>query len=307
MAWQVTDLAPQEGRTVVVTGGNSGIGLEAAKVAAVKGARVILACRDETKAEAARVEIAELGASGGVEAVALDLASLASVRDCVDHLARSCQRIDVLINNAGVMAIPRRETADGFEMQLGTNHLGHFALTALLFPLLTVAPGSRVVTVASLAHHFGFINFPNLHGRWFYDPWLAYGQSKLANLLFAYELDRRLTAANREVASIACHPGIASTNLGYAGPRMVGSPLGETLVQLYTSIVAQTAAEGALPTLYAAFAAEADGGDYIGPDGLGEMRGNPRKVASSLLSRSESIARRLWQVSEEATGIPFTP
>ncbi len=305
MPWQLGDLIPQDGRTVVITGGNSGIGFEAAKVLAQMDARVIIACRDRNKAQTACEQITADHASAAIESVALDLASLRSIRACADELHRRCERLDVLINNAGVMAIPHRKTEDGFEMQLGVNHLGHFALTALLYPLLKSAGGARVVTVSSLAHLIGFINFANLHGRVFYEPWMAYAQSKLANLLFAYEFDRRLRAASVDVASIACHPGIASTNLGYAGPRMLGSPLGETLVQLYTSIVAQSAADGALPTLYAGFAPEAQGGDYIGPDGIGEMRGYPRKVSSSFMSRSQSIARQLWRASEEATGIRF--
>jgi NAD(P)-dependent dehydrogenase (short-subunit alcohol dehydrogenase family) len=303
MAWGLDDLSDQSGRTVVITGGNSGIGLEAARGLVDRGARVILACRNEASASEACQSLA--GGPGSAEHLQLDLASLASVRQAAAELERRCERLDVLINNAGVMAVPRRETEDGFDLQFGTNHLGHFALTALAFPLLAVAPGSRVVTVSSLAHNFGFINFQDLHGRMFYDPWLAYGQSKLANLLFAYELDRRARRAGRPVASLACHPGIAATNLGYAGPRMLGSAFGETLVQLYSSIAAQSAAAGALPTLYAGFAAEAMSGDYIGPDGIGELRGAPRKVSSSLFSRSQPVAKRLWQVSEQATGIPF--
>lgn len=305
MPWQLEDLGPQDGRTVVITGGNSGIGFEAAKALTDKGARVIIACRNPNKARAVCQQIAADQTTANIEAVTLDLASLNSVRSCADELRRRCERLDVLINNAGVMAIPRRDTEDGFEMQFGTNHLGHFALTALLFPLLQSASGSRVVTVSSLAHLFAIINFANLHGRMFYERWMAYGQSKLANLLFSYELDRRLRGANVDVLSIACHPGVASTNLGYASPRMLGSPLGETLVQLYTSIIAQSAADGALPTLHAGFAAEVQGGDYIGPDGLGEMRGNPRKVSSSFMSRSQTIARQLWRISEEATGVQF--
>ncbi len=305
MAWSLENLTTQDGRTVVITGGNSGIGYEAAKALSSKGARVILACRDAAKARDAADQITAGNDAANVEVVVLDLASLKSIRACADELRARYERVDVLINNAGVMAIPRRDTEDGFEMQLGTNHLGHFALTALLFPLLREATGARVVTVSSLAHHFGLINFLNLHGRMFYEPFMAYGQSKLANLLFTYELDRRLRAANVDVVSTACHPGIASTNLGYASPRMQGSPLGEMLVQLYTSIVAQPAAEGALPTLYAGFAEEAQGGDYIGPNGLGEMRGNPHKISSSFMSQSQLIARQLWTVSEEATDIQF--
>ncbi len=306
MPWQLGDLAEQDGRTVLITGGNSGIGFEAAKALADKGARVIIACRDAGKANTACEQILADNADASIEAVSLDLASLQSVRACADDVNERCKRLDVLINNAGVMGIPLRETEDGFETQIGTNHFGHFALTQQLFPLLRAAEGSRVVTVSSLAHHFGFINFVNLHGHMFYDPWIAYGQSKLANLLFTYELDRRCRSAGVDTLAVACHPGISSTNLGYASPRMLGSPLGETLVQLYSSMIAQSAAAGALPTLYAGFAAEASGGDYIGPDGLGEMRGDPRKVASSLMSRSESIARQLWQVTEEATQVQFS-
>ena len=305
MAWQLNDLPQQTGKTVVITGGNSGVGYEAAKAIAAKDARVLLASRDPNRAKDA-AEAIRAGREGAkVEMVVLDLASLRSVRACAEELNGRCERLDVLINNAGVMGIPRRETEDGFEMQFGTNHLGHFALTGLLFPKLKATPGACVVNVASLAHHFGFINFFNLHGRLFYDPWFAYAQSKLANLLLTYELDRRCRAAGLDVRSVACHPGISSTNLGYAGPRMMNLPLGETLVQMFSSVVAQSAADGALSTLYAGFASDVQGGDYIGPDGPGEMRGNPRKVPSTLLSRSESVARQLWQVSEEATGVRF--
>jgi len=300
MAWQVDDLVDQSDRTVVITGGNSGIGFEAAKALADKGARVIIACRDANKARVACEQITSGNSAASVEAVTLDLASLQSVRACAEEISGRCERLEVLINNAGVMAIPHRDTEDGFEMQIGTNHFGHFELTARLFPLLRVTPGSRVVTVSSLAHRFGFINFVNLHGRIFYDPWMAYGQSKLT-----YELDRRCRAADIDVGAVACHPGIASTSLGYAGPRMRSSPFGEMLVQLYSSIVAQTAAAGALPTLYASCSAEVRGGDYIGPDGLGEMRGAPRKVTSNFMSRSETIARQLWKLTEETIQTPF--
>ncbi len=303
MAWQLSDLIDQNGRTIVITGANSGIGFEAASALVNNGGNVILACRDAAKAQIACEQIAAGTPGGSIDYCVLDLASLESVSACADQLKARCEKLDVLVNNAGVMAIPRRETDDGFEMQFGTNHLGHFALTAQLFPLL--GAGARVVNVSSLAHQFGFINFANLQGQMFYDPWMAYGQSKLANLLFTYELDRRCNAANLDVSALACHPGVSSTNLGYAGPRMLNSPLGETLVQFYTSIIAQSAAAGALPTLYAGFSEAVDGGDYIGPDGLGELRGNPRKVSSSFMSRSEAVARQLWQVSEKLTGIPF--
>lgn len=196
MAWQLNDLPDQSGRTVVITGGNSGIGLEAAKALAHKGARIIIASRDETRAGAAAEEVRKATGSKLVETAALDLASLASVRACAKDLNQRCERLDVLVNNAGVMAIPRRETEDGFETQFATNHLGHFALTLMMLPKLTETPGARVVTVSSLAHHFGFMNFFNLQGRLFYDPFFAYAQSKLANLLFTYELGRRRRTAN---------------------------------------------------------------------------------------------------------------
>ncbi len=305
MAWEVGDLPDQTGRTVVITGANSGIGLEAAKALAGKGACVVLASRDPKRAADAANEIRQSHPNATVETAALDLTSLASVSACAEDLGRRFDRLDVLINNAGVMAIPRRETEDGFEAQLGTNHLGHFALTAQLFTLLQVTPGARVVNVASLAHHFGFINFFNLYGQLYYDPFLAYAQSKLANLLFTYELDRRCRSAGIDVTAVACHPGIASTNLGYAAPRMMNWPLGETLIGMFNSIATQSATDGALPTLYAGFAADVKGGDYIGPDGVGEMRGAPKKVQSSLLARSESVALQLWRVSEEATRIVF--
>tara|TARA_R110002073_G_scaffold39534_4_gene112733 strand:- start:370 stop:1296 length:927 start_codon:yes stop_codon:yes gene_type:complete len=305
MAWNLDNLTDQNGRIIVITGGNSGIGYEAAKALVGKGARVIIACRDVSKAESACDAIEASGGPGTIESVSLNLACLDSVAQCAEELHARCEQLDVLVNNAGVMGVPRRETEDGFELQIGTNHFGHFALSAQLFPLLNAAEDARLVTVSSLAHQFGFINFVNLQGQYFYDPWAAYGQSKLANLLFTYELDRRCRSAGLDVLSVACHPGISSTNLAYAGPRMSGSPLGETLVQFYTNIIAQSAELGALPTLYAGFGVDIEGGDYTGPDGLGEMRGNARKVNSSFVSRSAAVARRLWQATEEATGIEF--
>lgn len=305
MAWHKDDLGDQSGRTVVITGGNSGIGLEAARALADKGARVIIASRDPARATAAAQDLRAENPGAAVETAVLELSSLASVRACAADLDRRCERLDVLINNAGVMGIPRRETEDGFETQLATNHFGHFALTALLFDKLTATNGARVVTVASLAHHFGFMNFFNLHGALFYDPWFAYAQSKLANLLFTFELDRRCRAAGLSVRAVACHPGIAATNLPYAAPRMRNSPLGENLIKSFTSILSQSAADGALPTLYAGFAADVEGGDYIGPDGVGEMRGAPRKAATSLLARSEIVAKELWRATEEATQVTF--
>jgi NAD(P)-dependent dehydrogenase (short-subunit alcohol dehydrogenase family) len=306
MPWNLNDLPPQDGRTVVITGGNSGIGLEAARPLATRGARVVIACRSLERAQTAIEDIQASAPSAQVEAVELDLASQVSIARCAEALGKRLERVDVLINNAGVMGIPRAVTEDGFETQFGTNHLGHFALTGRLFDLLKAAPGARVVNVASLAHHFGFINFFNLHGQLFYDPWFAYAQSKLANLLFTMELERRVEKAGLDLKSVAAHPGISATNLGYSPSRILGTELGDMLLRVVNEVVAQSAAEGALPTLYAGFDASVNGGDYIGPDGPGEMRGAPRKVPTSLLARSRLAAERLWQVSEEATGVVFS-
>jgi len=303
--WTTNDIPDLKGRFVVVTGANSGIGFEAAKALAAHGARVVLACRSTDKGEAARRKIIAEHPAASVEVMALDLASLASVRQFATDLAKRTDRLDVLCNNAGVMALPRRETADGFEMQLGTNHLGHFALTGLLLPLLLGTPQSRVVTVSSGAHKFGRIDFDDLHGKQRYAKWSAYGQSKLANLLFAYELDRRLKSKQSSMISAACHPGYAATELQAAGPRMEGSTLMERVMSIGNVLFSQDAAAGALPTLYAATAPDVRGGDYIGPDGLGELWGHPKKVSSNSRSHDRDVAARLWSVSEDATGVRY--
>jgi NAD(P)-dependent dehydrogenase (short-subunit alcohol dehydrogenase family) len=305
MPWTHTDVPEQSGRTFVVTGANSGIGLEAAKTLAGAGAHVVLACRDPRKAEGAAAELRALHPSASLELAALDLASLASVRDFAKAFSDRHARLDVLVNNAGVMAIPRRTTADGFEMQLGTNHLGHFALTGLLLPLLAATPGSRVVTVSSTAHRAGRMRWDDLHGERSYQRWLHYGQSKLANLLFSYELDRRSRAAGLPLVAAACHPGYAATNLQLVGPRMDASRFMEGLMTWANGVFSQPAAMGALPTLYAATAPDVRGGDYYGPDRMFESWGHPKKVGSSARSRDAESARRLWQLSEELTGVQF--
>jgi NAD(P)-dependent dehydrogenase (short-subunit alcohol dehydrogenase family) len=306
-AWTADAVPNLDGRTIVVTGANSGIGFEAALVFARKGAHVVLACRDPRRAAGAVDAIRAARANASVEVAALDLASLASIRACAAALRGTLRRIDVLCNNAGVMALPYRQTADGFEMQIGTNHLGHFALTGLLLPLLLDAPGARIVTVSSGAHRMGKIRFDDLHWQQRYAKWSAYGQSKLANLLFAYELQRRLEAAKTPTISVACHPGYAATNLQFVGPRMEGSTLMERLTGLGNRLLAQSAAMGALPTLYAATAGDVRGGDYIGPNGIGELWGTPRKVGSNARSRDREAAARLWTLSEQLTGVRFEP
>ena len=293
--WTARDVPDQSGRSVVVTGANSGIGFQAARVLAERGADVVLAVRDITRGEAAAGRI-----GGSVQVQRLDLADLASVRA---FAAAAPERIDVLVNNAGVMALPERRTADGFEMQLGTNHLGHFALTGLLLERLLRGAEPRVVTVSSGLHKRGRIDFDDLQGERSYDKWAAYGQSKLANLLFAYELQRRATAAGLPLRSLAVHPGYSATNL-WAGGR-AGSSLGERMAARAGQLIAQSDAMGAEPTLYAATAPDIRGGAYVGPGGFREMRGHPKPAESSAASKDEAAARHLWAVSEELTGVRY--
>lgn len=293
------------GKRVVITGANSGLGFEATAILAGKGAEVVLAVRDLARGQRAIAEIGARVPGARLRAMALDLASLASVRRFADAFLSGHDRLDILINNAGVMAIPRRLTADRFEMQFGVNHLGHFALTGLLLPLLLKTPAARVVTVSSGAHVLGRINFDDLHGERRYQPWAAYAQSKLANLLFAYELQRRLAAAGSGTISVAAHPGYAATNLQRVGPEMSGSKLGMWLMAASNRLLAQSAAMGALPEVYAATSPRVQGGDYIGPDGPLGQRGFPKKVRSSPRSYDLDAAARLWAVSEKLTGVRF--
>ncbi|MBY0275668.1 SDR family oxidoreductase [Candidatus Binatia bacterium] len=303
--WTADDVPDLAGKTIVVTGGNSGIGFEAARQMARKGAHVILACRDTGKAREAVAQIHTLQPSASLEAMQLDLASLESVHRFARDFAAKGIPLDVLCNNAGVMAIPRRTTAEGFEMQLGTNHLGHFALTGLLLEPLLAAPAARVVTVSSTAHKPGRIDFDDLQGEKTYRKWIAYAQSKLANLLFAYELQRRLDAAGARAISLACHPGYSATNLQAVGPQMSGSRIAARLMDLGNRFFSQSAAMGALPTLYAATAPDARGADYIGPDGFMENAGHPKKARSTARSHDREVARRLWEVSEQLTSVRY--
>jgi len=299
--WTAERIPDQRGRVAVVTGANSGLGLVTAKELARHGATVVLACRDAAKAQRAADEIAAAAPGATVAVEALDLASLASVRACAERLRDGRETIDLLIANAGLMAPPRRTTADGFELQLGVNHLGHFALTGLLLDRLLATPGARVVTLTSGAHRIGRLNFDDLHGERRYNRWRWYGQSKLANLMFALELDRRLRAAGATLTSVAAHPGYAATRLQEAA-----APALDRLVMKATNaLVAQSAEMGALPTLYAATAPAVRGGDFIGPDGIGEQRGHPRVVRGSRASADEAAAARLWAVSEELTGVAY--
>ena len=303
--WTANDLPDLSGRTCLVTGANSGLGFQTSLELARKGARVVLACRDADKARSALESIRAAHAGAELETMALDLASLASVRDFAKAFCEGHGELHVLCNNAGVMALPYRKTADGFEMQFGTNHLGHFALTGLLLEPLLATDGARVVNVSSNAHWFGKIRFEDLQWERGYRKWRAYGQSKLANLLFTYELQRRIEAKGTGAIAVASHPGYAETNLQTAGPRMQGSSAMETMWNGVTRLFAQSAAMGALPSLYAAGSPAVKGGDYIGPDGLGGQKGHPKKVWSTARSRDLATATRLWDVSEALTGVHF--
>jgi NAD(P)-dependent dehydrogenase (short-subunit alcohol dehydrogenase family) len=303
--WTVADIPDLSGRTAVVTGANSGLGFESALALAGAGASVVLACRDPAKGADAleRIRRAELDAE--VALVPLDLADLASVAAFADAYRAGHGGLDILLNNAGVMAIPRRETADGFEMQFGTNHLGHFALTGLLFEALAARPGARVVTVSSQAALMGRLRFDDLQGTRRYGRWTAYAQAKLANQLFTLELDRRATRHGIDLVSVAAHPGYAATNLQSVGPQMSGSGVTERLSALGNRVLAQSAADGALPSLFAATAPGVAGGQYFGPDGRFGTRGHPKAVTFVRAARDPDAARRLWAVSEELTGVRF--
>ena len=306
--WTTGDIPDQSGRTALVTGGNSGLGYQTVLELARKGARVLLAARDRARGVAALERLAAEAPESHAELAQLDLADLASVERFSTAFLASGQVLDVLVNNAGVMAIPHRElTAQGYERQFGTNHLGHFALTGRLLPALARQPGSRVVTVSSNRHKSAkSIDFDDLEAEHGYRPWGAYDQSKLANAMFVLELDRRLRAAGLDIVSAGAHPGFAHTNLQVSGPRSGGTSLVARGMGLATRLFAQPARDGALPTLYAATAADVHGGDYFGPDGPGEMRGrHPKLVQFSAAAHDQAAAARLWAVSEELTSVTF--
>jgi NAD(P)-dependent dehydrogenase (short-subunit alcohol dehydrogenase family) len=295
--WTEQEVPSQRGRVAVITGANTGLGFDTAKVLAERGATVVLAVRDVERGKQAA---ARFGPGADVTVQELDLSSLESIRAAAADLHGTLPKIDLLINNAGVMYPPRQTTRDGFELQFGTNHLGHFALTGLLLDLLLPVEGSRVVTVASIAHRLrAAIHFDDLQWENSYDRVAAYGQAKLANLMFAYELQRRL-APHGTTASIAAHPGVARTELVRNSP-----PLLRALFPVVAPLITQSSERGALPTLRAATDPAALGGQYYGPAGPGGYRGRPQVVASSPQSYDAAIQRRLWAVSEELTAVKF--
>ncbi len=302
--WEEADVGDQSGRVVVVTGSNTGIGYHTAAVLAYRGAHVVLAVRNLEKGNAALSRMVAASPGADVTLQALDLSSLDSVRTAADALRSAYPRIDLLINNAGVMYTPKQVTKDGFEMQFGTNHLGHFALTGLLLDHLLPVRGSRVVTVSSMGHRIrASIHFDDLQWERRYDRIAAYGQSKLANLLFTYELQRRLggrAAADKSTIAVAAHPGTSNTELARNLPRII-KPMADVL----GPVLFQSPQMGALPTLRAATDPAVQGGQYYGPDGFAEQRGHPKLVNSSAQSHDEDLQRRLWTVSEELTGVTF--
>jgi len=295
MGWSIQDIPDQQGRIAIVTGANSGIGFETVRALAARGTTVVMACRNPDKGQQALEQIAAEQPEAELELMSLNLSSLESVRAFAHEFGATHQRLDLLINNAGVMVPPYGLTAEGFETQLGTNHLGHFALTGLLLPLLEASDDPRVVNVSSMAHKFGRIDFEDPQSEKRYKAWQAYGQSKLANLLFSLELNRRSNGSG--VKAVSAHPGWTATNLQ-------GS---SAVMRMGNSLFAQSPPEGALPTLRAATAPDAEAGDYYGPSGMFETRGAPVKVGRSDAARDEAVAERLWALSERLTGVQFLP
>lgn len=292
--WDDRLMLDQSGKVAIVTGAGSGLGFETVRALAGKNAKVVMAVRNTAKGREAAARIKKECPRADVDVMELDLADLSSVRKFAQNFTKRVSRLDLLINNAGVMVPPYGKTVDGFELQFGTNHLGHFALTVLLIDMLKKVSGSRIVTVSSGAHAFGMLDFDDLNWeKRRYNAWQAYGDSKLANLYFTRELQRRLDEEGSDVLAVAAHPGWAATELQRH----------QWWVRLLNNFFAQPVGMGALPTLYAATAPDVHGSEYFGPDGKGQMRGYPVKVQSSKRSRDMVVASRLWEVSEEMTGI----
>jgi NAD(P)-dependent dehydrogenase (short-subunit alcohol dehydrogenase family) len=297
--WTADDIPDQSGRLAVVTGANSGLGRATALELARHGAEVVVACRSVEKGEAAAEEIAAVASGPAPRVLELDLGSLESIRGFAGELAD--ERVDVLMNNAGVMMTPRKTTSDGFELQFGTNHLGHFALTGLLLDAVQRAEAGRIVTLSSVEHRSGRLDFDDLQLERDYDPRGSYQRSKLANALFAVELDRRLRATGSPAISVFAHPGYSDTNLQRTGP----TGLMRAVLEVGNRLLAQSAERGALPQLYAATAPDVEGGAYYGPDGPRELRGHPKEVKARRTAYDPELGARLWEVSEELTGVRY--
>ena len=305
-AWTADDVPDQHGRVCLITGGNSGLGLASARVMAARGAAVVIACRDEGRGRTALEHLRQQCPGASIELRRLDLACLADIRAFAEDWRMHAGRLDVLMNNAGLMAIPPARTIDGFEMQLGVNHFGHFALTLALLPVLFASPGSRIVNVSSAMHTRGQMDFDDLFfDRRPYNGWTAYSQSKLANMLFTLELDRRLKKARSSTLAVAAHPGYAATELQGKGPRLRGAKLAEIGMRIGNALVAQSADAGAWPQLRAATDPDVRGGEYFGPTGFMGLRGPAAQVDPAPQARDASAAAQLWNVSERLTGTRF--
>lgn len=296
MGFTAADVPDQTGKIIVVTGANTGLGFETAKVLAGKGARVLLGCRSQSKAQDAKDRIMAAFPEADLVIVALDLGSLASIHKAAQQINQE-PRLDVLINNAGIMVPPLEYTQDGFESQFGVNHLGPFALTSLLLDKIRATANARIVSTASIAHKRGKINFNDIDAKKSYSTWARYGQSKIANLYFCYELQRRLTAIGDDTISVVAHPGIADTELS----RYIPKPF--LLMMPFLKLFFNSAAQGAWPTLCAATMAGVEGSEYYGPSTLGEIKGPAIKVRSNWRSRNEATAKQLWDLSIEMTGV----
>lgn len=299
MTWTLEQAPTQKGRLAVVTGANIGLGFETAKALASKGCDLVLACRNMDKAETAQAAILAKFPKAKVTCMKLDLSSLKSVRAFATAYTERYAKIDLLINNAGIMMPPFSLSEDGFESQFAANYIGHFALTGLLLPLVTKTPSSRIVSLSSMAHRWGNIRFDDPNFKNGYNKREAYGQSKLACLMFAYEMNRRLVKAGHATLSVAAHPGVAATNLSQHLPKFVN------LFTPLMGLVLNNASDGALPTLYAALGDDIQGGDYCGPKDMHQMRGAPIKVGSNRASRDEAAAAKLWAMSEKMSGVKF--
>jgi NAD(P)-dependent dehydrogenase (short-subunit alcohol dehydrogenase family) len=302
--WTTANIPDQHGRVALVTGANTGIGLQTAQELGQRGATVVLACRSLEKASTAAARILATAPGAGIATLRLDLASLDSVRAAAGEFHDRYPRLDLLINNAGLMIPPYRRTVDGFESQFGINHLGHFALTGLLLDRLIAPPAARIVTVSSHAHRRGRINFADLQSEGGYRPFPAYAQSKLANLMFTYELQRRLAEAGAETIAVAAHPGNAYTDLVRSTPPLLRVVMGPHLSWCYSWLI-QSAPRGALPTLRAATDPGVRGGDYYGPDGWNEFTGHPVRVESTAESHNRAAQLRLWERSAQLTGVTY--
>ncbi len=302
--WTIHNIPDLSGKVIIVTGANSGIGFESTKEFARKGAEVILACRNMDKAEAALQEIKQEIPAAKVIVMQLDLASQKSIHQFAEAFKSNYDRLDVLLNNAGIMWVPYGKTEDGFERQFGTNHLGHFALTGLLLDVILATPDARVVNVSSMGHNTGVMDWDNLmfEGGKDYGRHSSYGRTKLANLLFTYELQRRFEAAGSSATTLAAHPGSSNTNLA---EHLVGSWFMRLLFAILYPLITQSSAMGALPSIRASVDPQATGGQYFGPSGFMEQRGYPVVVKSNSRSHNQADARKLWEVSEELTGVVF--